>query len=216
MENCELAIVVKSSLEKPFLLRSKHYAVLYLQLNTPQPCANCGVLNDLIHAEITKQSSDQIYVQNDLHELNIDQKISMVVIHSYGMAIDVDQAVNVKVIEMQESLWSACVSVDNSKLVKWINYLIDNVCIKVGSKVYRQTVGIPMGTDCAPQLANLFLFHYEYSYMKILMKKNLCVAKKFNDTIRYIDALLTVNNYNSKFEKEICNIYPPELTLKRT
>ena len=55
--------------------------------------------------------------------------------------------------------------------------------------------------DCAPQLANLFLFHYEYSYMNILMKKNLCVAKKFNDTIRYIDDLLTVNN--SKFEKEI-------------
>ena len=50
--------------------------------------------------------------------------------------------------------------------------------------------------------------------MKILMKKNLCVAKKFIDTIRYIDDLLTVNN--SKFEKEICNIYPPELTLKRT
>ena len=44
------------------------------------------------------------------------------------------------------------------------------------------------------------------------MKKNLCVAKKFNDTIRYIDDLLTVNN--SKFEKEIYNIYPPELTLK--
>ena len=45
--------------------------------------------------------------------------------------------------------------------------------------------------------------------MKSLMKKNLCVAKKFNYTIRYIDNLLTVNN---KFEKEICNIYPPELT----
>ena len=50
--------------------------------------------------------------------------------------------------------------------------------------------------------------------MKLLMIKNLCVAKKFNNTIRYIDDLLTVNN--SKFEKEICNIYPPELTLKRT
>ena len=93
--------------------------------------------------------------------------------------------------------------------MEWTNYLIDNVYIKVGSKVYRQTVGIPMGTDCAPQLANLFLFHYEYSYMKILMKKDLCLAKKFNDTIRYIDDLLTVNNSN--FEKEICNIYPPEL-----
>ena len=78
VENCELAIGVKSSPETPFLLCSKHYAVLYRQLNTSQPCANCGDLNDLIHAEITKQSGDQIYVQNDLHELNIDQKISMV------------------------------------------------------------------------------------------------------------------------------------------
>ena len=38
---------------------------------------------------------------------------------------------------LEPSLWSACVSVDNSKLVEWINYLIDNVYIKVGSKVYR-------------------------------------------------------------------------------
>ena len=33
-------------------------------------------------------------------------------------------------------------------------YLIDNI-IEVGNKVYRQTIGIPMGTDCAPQLANM-------------------------------------------------------------
>ena len=38
---------------------------------------------------------------------------------------------------LEPSLWSACVSVDNSKLVEWTNYLIDNVYIKVGSKVYR-------------------------------------------------------------------------------
>ena len=36
------------------------------------------IVNDLIHAKITKQSSDQIYVQNNPHELNIDKKISMV------------------------------------------------------------------------------------------------------------------------------------------
>ena len=65
-----------------------------------------------------------------------------------------------------------------------------------------------------PQLANLFLFHYEYSYMKNLMRDNLCMAKRFSDTVRYIDDLLTLNNSN--FEEEIPSIYPPELTLKRT
>ena len=53
---------------------------------------------------------------------------------------------------------TACLNIDKNKLVEWMEYLIDNVYIKVGNKVFRQTVGIPMGTDCAPQLANLFLF----------------------------------------------------------
>ena len=71
-----------------------------------------------------------------------------------------------------------------------------------------------MGTDCAPQLANLFLFQYEYLYMKNLMRDNLCMAKRFSNTVRYIDDLLTLNN--SHFEEEIPNIYPSELTLKKT
>ena len=57
--------------------------------------------------------------------------------------------------------------------------------IKVGNNVYLQTIGIPMGPDCMPQLA-LFLFHYEYPYMKNLMRDNLCMAKQFSDTVRYI------------------------------
>ena len=95
-----------------------------------------------------------------------------------------------------------------------IEYLIDNIYIKVGSKVFRQQVGIPMDTDCAPLLANLFLFYYEYKYMKNLIKDNLQVAMKFNGTMRYIDDLLTLNN--SSFASKIPDIYPPELDLKKT
>ena len=115
---------------------------------------------------------------------------------------------------LESALSTACVRVSKSKLVEWSEYLIDNVYIKVGNSVYRQTIGIPMGTDCAPQLANLLLFHYEYLYMKYLLRDNLCMAKQFSNTVRYIDDLLTLNN--SHFEEEIPNIYPSELTLKRT
>ena len=81
---------------------------------------------------------------------------------------------------------TACISVRKSTLVEWTEYLIDNVYIKVGNNVYRQTISIPMGTDCAPQLGNLFLFHYEYLYMKHLMRDNLCMAKKFGNTSKAI------------------------------
>ena len=101
-----------------------------------------------------------------------------------------------------------------SKLVEWKEYLIDNVYINVGNNVYRQTIGIPMETDCAPQLENLFLFHYKYLYVKNLIHDSLCMAKLFSNTVRYIDDVLTLNN--SHFEEEILNIYSPELTLQRT
>ena len=45
------------------------------------------------------------------------------------------------------------------------------------------------------------------------MKSNLGMVKRFYNTVRYIDDLLALNN--KKFEEEIVNIYPPELTLKR-
>ena len=44
-------------------------------------------------------------------------------------------------------------------------YLLDNIFIRFGSKVYRQIVGIQMGTNCAPLVAYLFLFCYETSFV---------------------------------------------------
>jgi len=45
-------------------------------------------------------------------------------------------------------------------IVNMINFLIDNVFIEVGGRIFQQTVGIPMGTSCAPLLADLFLHSY--------------------------------------------------------
>ena len=59
----------------------------------------------------------------------------------------------------EPSTTTTCTNIDKSKLIEWTEYLIDNIYVKIGNKVHRQTIGIPMGTDCAPQLANLFLSH---------------------------------------------------------
>ena len=46
-----------------------------------------------------------------------------------------------------------------------LHYLLDNIFIRLGSKLYRQIVGIPMGTICAPLVADLFLFCYERDFI---------------------------------------------------
>ena len=112
--------------------------------------------------------------------------------------------------------WSDIVSnsllkqnISEEMLVTYVEYLIDNIYVNIGNKTYRQCIGIPMGTDCAPLVANLFLFHYEY---RNLIKCYLMLAKRFTNTMRYIDDLLTLTSFHSAID----DIYPEELTLKKT
>ena len=51
------------------------------------------------------------------------------------------------------------------KVCEALTFLLDNIYIRFGSKLYRQIVGIPMGTNCAPLVADLFLFCYERDFM---------------------------------------------------
>ena len=39
-----------------------------------------------------------------------------------------------------------------------LHYLLDNIFTRFGSKLYRQIVGIQMGTNCASLVADLFCF----------------------------------------------------------
>ena len=61
--------------------------------------------------------------------------------------------------------------------------------------MYRQIVDIPMGTDCAPLVADLFLFCYERDFMLTLSDNNQAdVFEAFNSTTRHLDDLLTIDN----------------------
>ena len=79
---------------------------------------------------------------------------------------------------------------------------------------YRQIVGIPMDTNCAPLVADLFLFCYERDFMKNLSSDNQAdVIKAFNLMSRYLDDLLNIDN--PYFEGMVIQIYPPELQLNK-
>ena len=94
-----------------------------------------------------------------------------------------------------------------------IEYLIDNVDVTCGNSLFRQKIGIPMGTDCAPFLANLFLFSYEYEWIMEQKKNNIELPRKFNRSARYIDDLITINN-NGLMKQYMNDIYLSELELK--
>ena len=95
-----------------------------------------------------------------------------------------------------------------------LSYLLDNIYIRFGTKLYRQIVGIPMGTNCAPLVADLFLYCYERDFIDSLNHDNQAdVIEAFNSTSRYLDDLLNIDN--PYFEGMVNQIYPSELQLNK-
>ena len=72
-------------------------------------------------------------------------------------------------------LWSC------QKMCDALHYLLANTFIRFGLKLYRQIVGIPMGTNCAPLVADLFVFSYERDFMFSLSDNNqTAIIEAFN------------------------------------
>ena len=100
-------------------------------------------------------------------------------------------------------------------IINMLEFLVDNIFVVFGGKVFQQIVGIPMGTNCAPLLADIFLYSYEAEFIQSLLsngRKKL--ASQFNFTYRYIDDVLSINNPD--FENYLGQMYPTELEIKDT
>ena len=92
-----------------------------------------------------------------------------------------------------------------------LTFLLDNIFIRFGTQLYRQVVGIPMGTNCSPLVADLFLFCYERGFMMSLLDDEQAdVIDAFNTTSTMDDILNTNNVY---FDNMVRQIYPSELQL---
>ena len=72
---------------------------------------------------------------------------------------------------------------------------MDNIFIKFGTKLYRQTIGILMGTNYAPLVSDLFRFSYERDFMKSLSGENQAdIIEAFDSISRYLGDLLNIEN----------------------
>ena len=95
-----------------------------------------------------------------------------------------------------------------------IDFLIDNIYVRFGGSVSPQVIGIPMGTNSAPLLAELFLHTFEYDFVVKTMKQDTTKAFQLLNTFRYIDDLFSINNVD--FGHYTSAIFPSELELNDT
>ena len=78
-----------------------------------------------------------------------------------------------------------------------------------GGRVFQQTVDIPMGTNCAPLRADLFLYSYDADSIQRLLKNT---KKSQPDPLISLSAI----QYQVNFGDFVDRIYAIELEIKHT
>ena len=92
--------------------------------------------------------------------------------------------------------------------------MIDNIFVQFGGRLFRLAIGIPMGTNCAPLLADLFLYSYENEFLDNMFRSDhRRLARLFNLCCSYIDDLIVFSN--KKFLDYLKEIYPSQLTVEK-
>ena len=96
-----------------------------------------------------------------------------------------------------------------------LEFVVDNIFVVFAGKVFQEIIVIPICANCAPLLADIFLYSYEAEFIQSFLstgRKRL--APQFNFTYRYIDDVLSINK--SDFENYLGQMYPPVLEIKDT
>ena len=111
-------------------------------------------------------------------------------------------------------------TLDVDAIVHFVSFLVSNTFLVNGYAIRRQKLGIPMGTNCAPVLANLYLYVYESSLVDKLKATAPDRARRFHLTFRYIDDVLSIDNqywlHAVEHSADNGGLYPVELKLSDT
>ena len=182
-----------------------------------------NLLSSLGHLGVHRATSIQTFdfstlytsIPHDLLKSHMNNIISDAFKHKNGAA----RYTHIKVDRNKSYFTSDPLNDDNkyttNNICKMIEFLVDTIYVRFGEQLFQQMVGIPMGTNCAPLLADLFLYCYENEFLDKLIKEGKRkLARKFNLSYRYIDDLNSFNN--KKFKEFISDNYPKALAISET
>lgn len=100
-------------------------------------------------------------------------------------------------------------------LMQWCYFLISSTFIQIGHTVVRQNKGIPMGTNAAPQIADLYLAAQELKFMKARIRTDFGLCFSLRHTYRYLDDITIINDTDKVFESHYPSIYHDCLKLEK-
>ena len=215
----KIRTVIKTGLEKYCSIKTSHTGVnnMWILKNST------NLLSSLSHLGVHRATSIQTFDFSTLyasipHDL-LKSHMNSIINNAFKYRNEATRYTHIKVGRNKSYFTSDPLNGDNkytaNNICKVIEFLVDNIYVRFGGQLFRQMVGIPMGTNCAPLLADLFLYSYENEFLDKLVKEGKRkLARKFNLSYCYIDDLISFNS--KRFKELISDIYPKELTISET
>ena len=211
--------VIKTGLEKYCSIKTSHTGVnnMWELKNSTNLLPSLGHLGVIRATSIQTFNFSTLYtsIPHDLLKSRNNSIINNAFKHKNGAT----RCIHIKVCRNKSYFISDPLNGDNkytaNDICKMIEFLVDNIYVRFGGQLFRQMDGIPMGTNCAPLLAYLFLYSYENEFLdKFIKEGKRKLVRKFSLSYCYTDDLISFNN--KRFKEFISDIYLKRLTISET
>ena len=164
----KILTVIKTGLEKYCSIKTSHTGVnnMWILKNST------NLLSSLSHFGVHRATSIQTFDFSTLytsipHDL-LKSRMDSIINNAFKYKNGATRYTHIKVARNKSYFTSDPLNGDNkytaNDICKMIEFLVDNIYVRFGGQLFRQMVGIPMGTNCAPLLADLFLYSYENEF----------------------------------------------------
>ena len=95
------------------------------------------------------------------------------------------------------------------QVISMLEFLINNIFVSFGWTLFQQVVGIPMGTNCAPLLADLFLYSYKSKFLQKPLISHTGILMTF-----YLSIILDLQNFFLWYILQSWKLKRPQIPLR--
>ena len=172
----KILAVIKTGLEKYYSTNTSRTGINNMWILK----SSTNLLSSLGHLGVHRATSIQTFDFSTLytsipHDL-LKSRVKNIINNAFKHRNGATRYTHIKVDRNKSYFTSDPLNGDNkytaNDICKMIEFLVDNIYVRFGGQLFRQMVGIPMGTNCAPLFADLRLYSYENEFLDKLIKES--------------------------------------------
>ena len=201
----KILTVIKTGLEKYCSIKTSHTGVnnMWILKNSTNLLSSLGHLG--VHRATSIQTFDFSTMYTSIPHDLLKSRMNSIINNAFKHKNGATRYTHIKVCRNKSYFTSDPLNGDNKytavDICKMIEFLVDNIYVRFGGQLFRQMVGIPAGTNCAPLLADLFFYSYENEFLDKLIKakESLLESSIYHTVTSMTLSLLIIKDLRSSF-----------------